>query len=418
MKREVSTAKGIIIISFFAIISVALIYFASKEIEDKEIDEVKNIVILDYEEEGVVDANNRFAFDIFQELTKDENIFFSPYSIFSALAMTYEGANGETEKEIKDVFYFPKKEELRGAFSNLYQIINQSNKDYELNTANALWVHTDHSFLDEYKQITSTYYGADITNLDFLRRTEVSRKTINDYIEEKTKNRIKDLIPEGSLDSLTKMVITNAIYFKGGWDVEFDKNKTHEATFYGKDDSFAVEMMALDYDDMEFNYYKDEDVEVIELPYKGESVSMFIFLPKDDKWFEAISNDDFNSYKEKMNISTIDAIFLPKFELETKYFMKNILSSMGMGSAFSEGVADFSAMDGTNNLFIDNVIHQAFVLVDEEGTEAAAATAVIMRATSMPLNQVIFRADRQFFFVIEENNTKNILFIGKIVDPR
>ncbi len=420
MKKEIFSIKGILIIFFTIFFSAIAIYLAIGFFGEKK-DTYKSVAtpIIEGKEKDLIEASNRFAFDLYNELSGKENVFFSPYSIFSAMAMAYEGTAGETEEEIARVFYFPKKEELRGAFRNVYNVINAKRDEGQLNTGNALWVHLDYPFLENYKKNIENYYAGEVINLDFLRRTEVSRKTINDYIEEQTNNKIVDLIPSGALDPLTKLVITNAIYFQGDWKWSFDENKTHQADFYNSKGKKSVEMMALEGSELKFRYFKDEDVEMIELPYgEDEDISMFIILPKEEDWLrEELTLESFNYYKEQMISSRLDSVFLPKFEFETKYFMKNILSSMGMKSAFFPGSANFSMMDGTKNLFIENVIHQAFIGVDEKGTEAAAATAIMIRVESVPAERLIFRADRPFVFLITENKTENIIFFGKVVDP-
>ncbi len=368
----------------------------------------------------VVNANNQFAFDIYSKLEKSEqgNIFYSPYSIFAALAMTYEGAKGQTADEMKSVFHFPESNILRPNFAAIYNEINKKNKAYELRTGNALWAQYDYPFLEEYTNRVEQYYGGKVANLDFKTETEKSRQTINSFIEEQTNNKIKDLIPSGALSSRTKLVITNAIYFKGKWEWEFDKSDTLEQDFKITPTNIVkTQMMYMKPNKATFNYAYLKDVQILELPYKGGKISMLILLPT--KNLEAIepslTAEKLDEYKAHMKETTLDSISLPKFEFDSKYFLKDTLSAMGMPTAFTSD-ADFSGMDAASQLYISSVIHQAYVKVDEEGTEAAAATAVVGDlGMARPSN--IFRADHPFIFIIQEKETGTILFMGRVTDP-
>jgi serine protease inhibitor len=382
----------------------------------------------------VVSANNRFAFELYSELNKAEsgNVFYSPYSISAALAMTYEGAKGQTADEMQSVFHFPEDSILRPNFAAIYNGINSGIGDYELRTGNALWVQQDYPLLEAYRNVTERYYGGKAANLDFIEETEESRQTINSFIEEQTNHKIRDLIPQGSISSLTRLVLTNAIYFKGTWEWQFDQSRTREHDFkITPENVVKVPMMYMDNDKAKFNYADLGDLQILELPYKGDRISMLILLPKQGEEFDfetretieysytledvELSSEKLDEYKMQMEETKMDAIYVPKFEFDTKYFMKETLSAMGMPTAFSGG-ADFSGMTGDRDLFISFVIHQAYVKVDEQGTEAAAATAVGMEVTAvMPTN--VFRADHPFIFIIQEMDTGNILFMGRVVDP-
>ncbi|MEM2981466.1 MAG: serpin family protein, partial [Thermoproteota archaeon] len=233
----------------------------------------------------VVRANNHFAFKLYSELVKTEtgNVFYSPYSLFSALAMTYEGARGETAEEMKNVFGFPASDILRLNFAAIYNRINEASKDYELRTGNALWTQKDYPFLEEYLRTVEEYYGGKAAVLDFINEAEESRQTINTFIEEQTNHKIKDLIPLGVLDEYTRLVLTNAIYFKGDWKIAFNESLTSEEDFWIEPDrTVKVQMMHMHPNEtIRFNYADMGDVQIIELPYKGENVSMLIMLPKD-----------------------------------------------------------------------------------------------------------------------------------------
>jgi serpin B len=333
---------------------------------------------------------------------------------------------------MKSVFHFPESNILRPNFAAIYNDINQGNKAYELRTGNALWVQNDFPFLEDYTSRVEKYYGGKAANLDFVSETEKSRQTINSFIEEQTNNKIKDLIPQGMLNSMTRLVLTNAIYFKGTWEWEFDKSDTRDQDFKITPNNIVkTPMMYMDPDKARFNYADLDELQILELPYKGEKISMLILLPKQGEDYDRetgevikseytledieFSSEKLNEYKSQMKETKLDSISLPKFEFDTKYFMKDTLSNLGMPTAFS-GSADFSGMTGNKDLFISFVIHQAYVKVDEKGTEAAAATAVGMELTSaMPRN--FFRADHPFIFIIQEKETGNILFLGRVTDP-
>ncbi len=386
---------------------------------------------------NVVEANNQFAFELYNELAKTEqgNMFYSPYSISSAFAMVYEGARGKTADEMVSIMHFPEYDLLRPNFASIYNKVNSGSSEYELRTGNALWLQQDYPFLEEYVNNVEDYYGGKAAGVDFVNEPEMTRQTINSFIEEQTNNKIKDLIPEGAINPLTRMILTNAIYFKGTWEWEFDKSETRDRDFkITKDNVVKVPTMYMDPDKARFNYVDTGEVQVLELPYKGDDLSMLILLPKQGDYYDydtgervtleytiediEISVEKLAEYKAQMKETKLSSIYLPKFEFDTKYFMANTLSAMGMPTAFKrDGSADFSGMTLEEKLFIQKVIHQAYVKVDEKGTEAAAATAIMIGATSVaPSN--IFDADHPFIFIIQQKYTGNILFMGRVVDPR
>ena len=381
-------------------------------------------------ETSVVDGNNRFALDLYALLAddpthRDDNLFFSPFSISSALAITYEGARGTTVEEIRSVFHFPENQTvMRSGFAGIISGINSKANAYMLRTANALWAEQTYPFLAGYISAAEQHYGAKTTNLDFINKPEESRVTINTWVEDLTEDRIKDLLQPGTIDPLTRLVITNAIYFKGTWMKQFDQNKTTDADFRtGTGKTVRVRMMERTDEDAIYGYAETDILQALSMPYEsgdGKDLSMLVLLPK---------TDDLSMVEESLNTSTLSLlhdslktrrviVYFPKFVMETKYSLPGVLSAMGMPTAFTRA-ADFSGMDGTKNLYIDDVIHQAFVEVNEEGTEAAAATAVVMRLSAMPLEETapLFRADHPFIFLIQENETGNILFMGKVSDP-
>ncbi len=377
--------------------------------------------------DAVVNANNKFAFELYEKLAESEtgNIFLSPYSISTALAITYEGARGQTAAEMQNVLHFPDSDIMRPNFARIYNELN-SKGNYELHTANALWAQENFHFLDEYFNITKRYYAGKVTNLDFSER-EKSVQIINSFIEEQTNNKIKNLIQPSNIDPvLTKLIITNAIYFKGRWVYEFDKSKTREMDFKTPEGIKKVQMMFMEPEES-FNYTETDKMQILELPYKGNKISMLIILPKQGWFFNETGYKEYNYTLNdieftqeklktlKMKETKLDEIYLPKFKFETRYELNDYLKDLGMPTAFTYD-ADFSGMTGKKDLYIDFVIHKAYIDVNEEGTEAAAATAVGMFATAMTPTKV-FKADHPFLFIIQEKKTGNILFLGRVVNP-
>lgn len=337
---------------------------------------------------SVVAANNQFAFELYSKYkSKSGNIFFSPYSISSAIAMTYEGAKGKTADEILSVFHFPKDDFLRRkSFRKLNGEINKKDKKYELRIANALWAEKDCVFLNDYFKLIEDYFDGKAANLDFLNEAEKSRLTINNWVEGQTNFKIKDLIPQDMFNLLPRLVITNAVYFKGSWLTQFDKKNTRDENFkLGSGITIKTPMMYLDEVKTELNYAQIGKLQILELPYEGRELSMLIILPQDNdlKTVEDfLSAEKLSEWKRLLKKEKV-LVYLPKFKFETKYFMAGDLIEMGIPTAFSLSEADFSGMTGNRALFISQVIHQAFVEINEEGTEAAAATAVMMRTIGL-----------------------------------
>lgn len=380
---------------------------------------------------NVIEANNQFAFDYYSKLknTDDGNIFFSPFSISSAFAMAYEGARGQTANEIRSVFYFPTDNDLRRSqYASVFSEINKPGKKYKLSTANALWAQQDYQFSKDYFNNVERYYGGKVTNLDFKNNAERSRVTINKWVEEQTNNKIKNLIPSGVINQITKLILTNAIYFKCEWDITFDKNDTKEENFRtNKKSTIKTQMMRFENSDVIFNYAENSSLQILEMPYSGEELSMLILLPKKDSLekLEGMLNSknlaDWKKDFEKQRVK----VYIPRFKFETKYFMSNDLRAMGMPLSFSDS-ADFSGMIGNQKLKdeglkINEAVHQAFVEVNEEETEATAATAIVVEiGAAGPQKEPktpIFRADHPFIFLIQQKSSGNILFIGRVVDP-
>src|SRR3989339_1035798 len=364
-------AKRAISISLFLLIGLSIFLFGcSREVVQSD------QPIQDNGINAVVEANNKFAFDLYSKYrTEDGNIFLSPYSISTALAMTYEGAKGKTAREMQAVLYLPENAELRrSVISQMYEDINRDDKKYKLSTANALWAQESFKFRKDYFDVVQNYYGGSATNLDFVRNAEASRLVINEWVEKRTNDKIKDLIPSGALTADTKLVLTNAIYFKGEWVKQFNKNDTKEQDFrVAPDKNVKVPMMQRTDDESKFNYAETSDFQILELPYSGEDLSMLVILPKKEDLGDLEKSFTLRQvlkWKESLTEQRVN-VYIPKFKFETKYFMEKILPEMGMPTAFSDS-ADFTGMedDPGENLKIDKVIHQAFVEVNEEGTEA------------------------------------------------
>ncbi|HOI12541.1 MAG TPA: serpin family protein [Methanoculleus sp.] len=379
---------------------------------------------------SVSTGNNRFAADLYRHLASDpenagKNIFFSPYSISSALAITYEGARGTTADEIGSVLHLPQNGTLRRTgFAGLDAVLNSGDENYTLRTANALWAEETYPFLPEYVDTAARWYGANVTNLDFIGDSEASRQTINRWVEEKTEDKIRDLLPAGSIDPMTRLVITNAIYFKGTWVKQFDPDETTEEEFrISSGEAVQVPMMHRTDEDAIYGYAETETLQMLRMPYAhadGTELSMLVLLPKEDNLMaaeEAIGAGTLTDIRDALTDRRVRVVF-PKFTLETTYSLPQALTAMGMPTGFTDA-ANFSGMDGTEDLFISDVVHKAFVDVNEEGTEAAAATGVVMNVASAPGGDPtpVFRADHPFVFLIVEEDSGTILFAGRVVNP-
>lgn len=366
---------------------------------------------------SLVDSLNDFSFNFYQQIRAEEdgNIFFSPYSIFTALSMAYEGAGGNTAAEMQNVLNILQNDPTTlGSFGRLYNLLNQNQEGYTISTANAFWAHQDYKFLQEYLDLLQNFYLAEANELDFAKNVEAA-ETINDWIEEQTHDKIKDMIQPDMLSDLTKLVLTNAIYFKGLWDIPFDPDKTYEADFELESNE-KVEVNMMSNGDYNFNYTENDDLQVLKLYYNKYDLSMIFILPKENNISiaeNALNAGNLSQWNNDFEERKID-VQIPKFKLEKKYPLNDLLIEMGIIDAFAPGIADFSGMDGTKNLFISKALHQAYVEVNEEGTEAAAATTLIMELTAMPDN---FIANHPFIFLIQHEETGAILFMGQVMNP-
>lgn len=370
----------------------------------------------------IINANNQFALEFYSNLRQNEkgNIFFSPYSVSTALSMVYEGARGQTAKEIQSVFHLPEDADLRrSSIAAIYNQLNKKDAKYKLNTANALWMQKDYQLLQDYLAAVERYYAGKAANVDFRGATEEARKTINNWVEEKTNNKIKDLFPRGSLNPLTRLVLTNAVYFKGNWVKQFDKSQTKEEDFkVGDDKTIKTQMMSRTDKESKFGYAETKDLQILEMPYEGKDLSMLVFLPKNndlESLEKLLTPEKLSQWKKEIKEKRVN-VYLPKFTFNTKYTLNENLANMGMPRAFTDQ-ADFSGINGGKDLYIQLVVHQAFVDVNEEGTEAAAATGISVGITSVGPIIPEFRADHPFIFLIQEKETGNILFMGRVVNP-
>jgi serine protease inhibitor len=371
--------------------------------------------------QALASGNNAFAFDLYARLKGgDGNLFFSPYSISTCLAMTYAGARGDTEKQMAMVFHFDGQERTHAAFAELQAQLNavQAKKKIELDIANGLWAQQGKAFLPEFLNIAQTRYDAKVEQADFKTAAEAVRKSINDWVSDKTKGKITDLFGPGTVGPETRLVLANAIYFKAPWISPFMKGRTSEAPFHaGADKSAKVPMMSQAED---FMYGEDEGLQILELGYANRDVSMLVLLPRAIDGLKSLegrlNEPQLTNWLAKLRVQKVN-LFLPKFKLSSEFQLDKTLAKMGMPDAFSRA-ADFSGMDGTRQLLISAVVHKAFVDVTEEGTEAAAATGVAMRPMAIRREKPVeFRADHPFIFLIRDTHSRSVLFLGRLTEP-
>ena len=392
----------------------------TEESEDETPDAIGDITSFD-------EAVNAFSFDFFRKLYEErgstDNIFYSPYSVFTALAMTYEGAKENTAVEMENVLNIEQdNDSFHEYMQSLYQYLNE-NSEYNISTANALWPDYDFTLLPEYEQIIEDYYGGHSEPVEYGYPDEAAR-TINEWVENQTNNLIKDLVPASAIDPIfTKLILTNAIYFKGIWEVQFDELNTTDRDFTDvQGNTLEISTMKLLGKGDKYNYTETEKFQMLELPYKGDDISMMIILPKEGVDLSDVANSlNWENYATRVGemYQTKADIYLPKFKFETSYTLNDYLIDLGMIDAFSDS-ANFSGIDGLPDLFISRVLHKAFIEVNEEGTEAAAATAVIMTysaydPTARP-ERITFDCNHPFLFTIHHKETGTILFMGEVAD--
>ena len=375
----------------------------------------------------LVGSNTEFALDLFAAATADGgNVLVSPYSIAAALTMTYAGARGETAAEMASTLHLALPDDrIHAARNELDLLITLprtpvAGDDYEpftIAVANSLWGHLDYPFLDDFLELLAVNYDAGLNLVDFVAATEESRLAINAWVEDQTNGRIEDLIPEGVITTLTRLVIVNAIWFKANWQHQFDPANTADGQFTLLDGStVTVPMMR---QSEHFEYVDGNGYQATRLRYAGDA-AMTVILPDDGQFQEMsdrlaagqLADIDFSTY-------TLD-LTMPKWEFESEASLKKVLQGLGMVAAFTEpslsGGADFTGKTEVRELFVHEVLHKAFIAVDEQGTEAAAATAVVIGLESAP-QPAAMTIDRPFLFVIEHSSTSEVLFIGQVVDP-
>jgi serine protease inhibitor len=368
---------------------------------------------------AVATGNNAFALDLYGKLSaKPGNVFYSPYSISAALGMTWAGARGATADEMAKTLHFGN--HVHAGFAALNKRLIGQQPGYQLSVANRLFVKQSYPLLEAFTAVAKEQYLAPVEQVDFGMAE--TRKHINGWVEDQTSKRIKDLIGEGVLNSLTRLVLVNAIYFKGTWATEFEKKSTTPQPFFSGDKKFDVPMMFRSMKhEAHVRYGEVDGVQVLELPYKGGDVAMVVLLPR--------ARDGLSAFEKKLDAKKFDQlvgalspfeveVFLPRFRVEQSLALAPTLQAMGMPQAFSEKLADFSGMSGKKDLYISAVIHKAFVEVNEEGTEAAAATAVVMATKSAAPMSETFRADHPFLFALRDRKSGSILFLGRLDDPR
>jgi serpin B len=371
--------------------------------------------------DSVVAAADRFALDLFARLAdRPGNVFFSPFSVSTVLSMTAAGASSATLEQLRSTLHLTvAQQEVNRAYGALLASLDSgaSAGDYDLETANRLWGQKGIAFLDGFASTMRDDYHAPLGVVDFAGAPENARAAINQWVEDATKGKIKELLEPGLPDPATRLVLANAIYFKGEWAARFDRNRTHERPFFVSGErEVSVPMM---FRNGRYRVAKADGLRLLEVPYRGPDLAMIIILPDSKDGLlsaqDRLTQENLGAWLTELRAEETD-VGIPRFHLETEYTLNAALADLGMRSAFDEDAADFSGMDGDRDLFLSLVVHKAYLDVNEEGTEAAAATAaVMMRSVSERAESFI--ADHPFIFLIRDNVTGAILFLGRLVDP-
>ncbi|XP_023805877.1 leukocyte elastase inhibitor-like isoform X1 [Oryzias latipes] len=421
-------------------------------------------------------ANTKFSLDLFKQLSNEDkmaNVFYSPFSISSALAMVMLGARGTTASQMTKVLCFSKagkqqqqqqqrqqqqakgaqqmmqmqqkgqaslpaqvkslklrdsQDQVHASFAELLGQLNKPKASYALSVANRLFGEQTYQFVEEFLGNSRKHYKAELEKVNFMQGSEAARLNINTWVEKQTQGKIRDILAEGSLNNLTRLVLVNAIYFKGNWNKKFDAQNTRDADFrLNKNAKKTVKMM---YRTSKFplTYIPEINCQILEMPYKDKELSMLVFLPTDiedsttglEKLEKALTYENFMEWTRPDMMKKVEVrVGFPRFKMEQKYDMKKVLVSMGMADAFDMSKCDFSGMSPANDLVLSEVFHKAFVEVNEEGTEAAAATAALMMlGCAKNFSTDVFIADHPFLFFIRHNSSMSILFAGRYCSPQ
>jgi len=372
-----------------------------------------------------VNGSNAFAVDLYAQLSKQPgNLFFSPESISTAFGMAYAGARGETATEMQHVLHFTlPQDRLHPAMGTLLTEMNGQHKGYELHVADALWAQQDSKFEESYVKLVQSDYGAGFRRVDFKISPDSVRATINAWVEKQTNDKITNLLGPGVLNSSTRLVLTNAIYFKGDWQDPFDNEATQKEEFHLSSSQWAMAPMM--HRTGGYRCYDGGTFQALELPYAGNEISMVVLLPKETNGLPALEKSFASGVAGEwiQKLEPVDKVILtlPRFTMTQQFELNSALSAMGMAQAFS-GSADFSGMTGKPEFSISAAIHKAYIDVNEKGTEAAAATAIVMYATAMRREApepppVVFRADHPFLFILLDTRSGSMLFLGRVADP-
>ena len=371
----------------------------------------------------LVEGNTAFALQLYGTLRITEgNLVLSPYSISSALAMTYAGARGETARQMEQTLHFDQtRTDLHPLFGRLDTALKAARGDNELNIANSLWPQKKYPFRQEFLRLLKQDYGATVTPLDYEGQAEQARVMINQWVDDKTRHKIAEIIGPGVLNDLTRMVLVNAIYFKGTWATKFRESATQPDNFYPQPDTtITVPFMHMR---GQFSYGENDQLQLVALPYVGRQLEMIILLPRSRDGIgqleKALTVASLSAWTSGMRNQQVD-VALPKFKMSSGFGLGNTLRALGMKDAFDMDRADFSGMDGrTHWLYISAVLHKAYIDVNEKGTEAAAATAVSVASLALRVEEPAreFRADHPFLFLIRDSTTGSILFMGRVAKP-
>jgi serpin B len=371
---------------------------------------------------AIASSNNQFAFDFYRSINaadEGKNIFVSPFSVSTALAMTFEGSRGTTRKQMAGVLHFNLTDADRQAgFSALLAEINDGQaKQYTLEVANALWGQKGFHVEPSFTATVGKFYGGGFYAVDFVGDKAGSVQKINTWVDEKTAGKIKDLVHPGDVNEVTRLILTNAIYFKGTWAAPFERIGTRTEPFHTS--ATASVQAPMMHRSGQFRFAKEDALTAIELPYAGNEMSMIAILPGGDidKLGESLSNQELDRIRKEMRPEEVE-VSLPRFKIEARSLLKDNLSKLGMPDGFDKPVADFSGITGNKALYLSSVIHQAMIDVNEEGSEAAAATGVVIKTRTVRApSKLEFRADRPFIFMIVHNPSGSILFMGRLTNP-